>query len=139
MNPQQAYEVSLLALCIWRESRGQTILAKLGVAWSIRNRVNHPGWWGTDWASVITKRWQFSSMTAPGDVNLVAWPLPVDTSWHASLDAAQQAYSGTGTDPTNGATHYFDQSLDSNPPNWATDGSMVQTVSIDALRFWKRA
>ncbi len=131
---QESWEQNLLALVVWREASNQTVDAKLAVAWSIRNRVLAPGWWGTDWTTVITKRWQYSSMTAPNDPNLIRWPIPTDTSWQASLIAAEEAYTGSVADPTGGAQSYY--SVDIPPPNWTSE--MTFTVQIGAMRFYRR-
>lgn len=138
LSSDETYPFTLLALCIWREARGETIPAKVGVAWVIRNRAKNPSWWGKDWISVILKPWQFSSFNV-GDPNATKFPVPEDTSWIACLQAAEIAWEGIETDPVDGATHYFDKSLDANPPKWATDGSMVKVCDVDSLRFWKRA
>ena len=136
MTPEQAYEFTLLALCVWREARGETTDAKSGVAWTIRNRVLHPSWWGVDWVSVILKPFQFSSFNRI-DVNSTKWPAPSDTAWHACMEAAEEAYSGSTADPTSGATHYFDKSLDSEPPGWATDDSMTHVCDLGNFHFYK--
>ena len=138
MNPQQMYELVLLALCLWREARGETVAAKEAVAWCIRNRVTHPTWWGTDWCSVILKPWQFSSFNA-NDPNAVKWPRPNDASWQSCLVIANAVYAGEGQDPTHGATHYFDDSLKDNPPKWATDESLEPAGKIGRLNFYRRA
>jgi N-acetylmuramoyl-L-alanine amidase len=136
---QQAYQLALLALCIWREARGEPIEAKRGVAWVVRNRATNPSWWGgPSFSSVILKLWQFSSFNHT-DPNATKWPADSDPSWVDSLSAAAQAFAGLDEDPTLGATHYFDKSLDANPPAWATDGSMTKTVDLGALHFFKRA
>jgi len=133
------YDLFLLALCIWRESRGEILQAKQAVAWTIKNRASNPSWWGgPSLVSVILKPWQFSSFNAK-DPNSVKFPQPTDTSWQASLEIAQQVVNGTVPDPTSGATSYFDKSLDANPPSWATVGSMILTANIGNLHFYKRA
>ena len=138
MTPEQSYELILLALCNWREARGQIWDAKRGQAWSVRNRVLNPTWWGTDWVSVITKPFQYSSFNA-NDPNAVKWPLATDTAWEACLAAATEAYAGTGDDPVSRATHYFDRSLDNDPPSWARDASMVHVLNLGDFRFWRPA
>ena len=143
------YDLSLLSLCVWREARGEIVDGKRGVAWSIRNRVMHPSWWGTDWISVILKPKQYSSFNV-GDPNATKFPQANDTAWLASLQAAMEAYGAGGdaeqalellktgnSDPSRGATHYFDKSLDSNPPFWATDGTMFKTADIGNLHFYR--
>lgn len=138
MNPQQAYEFILLALCIWREARGEIIPGKFAVAWSIRNRALNPDRWGSGWAGVILKPLQYSSFNAH-DPNAGKWPDASDTSWMACLQAAQAAYAGEGEDPVLGATHYFDRSLDGALPAWATSPAMVHVVNIGNLRFYRKA
>jgi len=133
MTPQQMSELALLALCVWREASNQSPAAKLGVAWSIKNRTLKPQWWGTDYLSVLGKRLQYSSFTSPGDPNLIRWPLVTDPSWADSLTAAQAAYLGDSPDPTGGATSYY--SVDISPPYWVS--SMVLTVQIDSIKFFK--
>lgn len=133
--PPSPYAKILWALCVWREARNQTHAAKVAVARSILNRVNHPSWWGVDLVSVILKPWQYSSFNK-NDPNAVKLPQETDTSWVDSLQAVEDVLGG-GTDPTGGATSYFDKSLDSNPPKWATDGSMTHTADIGDFHFYR--
>lgn len=139
---QEVWEVALLALVLWREARGETVMTKRVVAWSIRNRAMHPGWWGNGWAGVIMAPRQYSSMTYPGDPNLVKYPQPNDTAWMACMDMASEVYNApAGMDISMGATHYFDRSLDGTEavPTWATDGSMMHVMDSGNFHFWKRA
>lgn len=136
MNPDNAWCFSLLALCIWREARGEVYDAKQGVAWSIRNRVMEPCWWGSGWDGVILKPWQYSSFNSD-DPNATKVPMLNSDMFADCLNAAVEAFQGNGIDPTSGATHYFDKSLDAKPPSWATDGSMVKTCDLGALHFFK--
>lgn len=134
MNPTDAYKFSLLLLCIWREARGESLQAKIGVAWSIRNRVNKPGWWGKDWDGIILHPFQYSSFN-PTDPNANKIPYTNDMSYLDCEEAAMNAFSGAGADPTLGATSYFDKSLDSNPPSWAAE--MTHACDIGGLHFYK--
>lgn len=129
----EMYETILLALCVWREARNQSTDAKRAVAWSIKNRVLNPTWWGTDWVSVILKPFQYSSFNR-NDPNAVKLPILTDNSWQACMEIAQEVHNG-GTDTTNGATHYFDKSLDNNPPTWVNE--MVHTCDIGDFHFYK--
>lgn len=142
MNSVQMYEFILLALCIWREARGESVQTKQAVAWSIRNRVQNPGWWGTGWAGIILQPYQYSSFNR-NDPNAAKLPIPKDPSWEDSLEVAQMIYtSGADAqlpDPTGGATSYFDLSLDHNPPSWAIDGGMVKTCDVGRLHFYRKA
>lgn len=140
MNPQDMYALILLALCIWREARGELVTTKEAVAWSIRNRVDNPRWWGHSWSGIILMPWQYSSFNR-SDPNATKWPTPNDPAWIESLTVAQQVFLADASlpDPTHGATSYFDNSLDTDPPKWATDGSMVKTVDFGRLHFYKLA
>jgi spore germination cell wall hydrolase CwlJ-like protein len=133
---EQCYEFALLLLCIWREARGETMEAKKGVAWCIRNRVMKEGrqWYGDDWTTVILKPYQFSSFNA-NDPNATKLPLMSDPSFKDCLTAAKYAYNGMAPDPTQGATYYFDDSLAANPPKWAK--TFTPTVKIGRLNFFK--
>ena len=132
MNYEQLYDLFLLALCIWREARNQTLDAKLGVAYTVINRVNHPSWWGTDIISVILKPFQFSSFNR-NDPNAIKLPVMQDLSWVASLDAANDAINRTKPDPTNGATYYHDNSIE--PPSWVKEATFL--CQIDSLLFYR--
>lgn len=132
---QQDYEVSLLALTIWREASSEPINAKMAVAWSIRNRVSHPSWYGGTWAEVLTKRLQYSSMTAGGDPNLIRWPLASDLSWTDSMTVATSIHDAPPMmDPTNGATHYYSGDT---KPSWASE--MTHTLDSASFHFFKPA
>jgi len=130
------YELFLLALCVWREARGANYAVKLGVAWSIRNRVVNPGWWGATYEQVITKAWQYTSMTGAGDPNLIAWPQGTsDPSWFDSIRAAQDAMAAKEADPVAGATHYYDNSIP--PPAWTKANGSKHILDIPPMSFWK--
>jgi spore germination cell wall hydrolase CwlJ-like protein len=140
-------ELFMLALTVWREASSQTLPEKYGVASVIRNRVMDPKQaYGTDWEDVVTKRSQFTSIDwwkqgpTPGtiitDPNAVRWPTLSDASWRESLTVAEDVYYGHANDPTQGATNYFDRSLDQSPPKWAIDGSHTLTIDIGAFHFY---
>lgn len=110
------YQLCLLALVIWREARGEPNEGKQAVAHVIRNRVlRTPG--QNQWDHVITAKWQFSSMTAPGDRTLVEWPTTPDPQFEACMLIASDAFNGVGDDPTFGATHYANLKVCN--PAWA--------------------
>jgi N-acetylmuramoyl-L-alanine amidase len=133
MNGWQKYELVLLALVLWREARGEGAQGMLGVACSIINRVKHPGWWGSDLAGVITKKWQYSSITDPQDPQLTRFPIGNDPSFLAALDVAEIAIGGQFRNPVGEADSYHDVSIE--PPKWATDLCFV--TQIGRLKFYK--
>jgi N-acetylmuramoyl-L-alanine amidase len=133
MTPTDAFNISLLALCVWREARGEPTAGKQAVACSIRNRVQHPSWWGHSWASVILKDRQYSSFNR-GDPNATKWPdVEHDTAWAACLDIASAVYTGVMDDNSGGADSYYDISIPA--PAWATDDKF--TIAIGKIRFYR--
>jgi hypothetical protein len=136
----QAQEVSLLTLLIWREARGENYDTMLRVGWSVRNRVTNPRYWGHDWYSVIAHPEAYSSIVPPrldNDPNLRSYPDPADVKYDLVVQAAENAYWGVRPDPVNGATHYFDRSLDDDPPSWTKAPTSVHVMDSGALHFWK--
>ena len=128
----QTYERAMLALLVWREARGETHQAKVAVAYSVLNRVKSPKWWGKDLGSVIAKKWQYSSMAAPGDPNLIQYPLPQDLSFQDSMRAVNVAMGNLESNPVAGADSYYDVSIA--PPKWAKPEQFVKQVG--AFRFF---
>lgn len=116
----------LLALCVWREASNQSREAQAGVVWCVLERVKSPGWWGSSILGVITKRWQFSSMTAAGDPNLTRWPTDSDPSWAQCLTVVNECMSGSLNHPAPGADSYY--SIDIPAPRWATDENFIKQV-----------
>ena len=137
-------ELQLLELVVWREARGEKDQdSRRGVAYVIRNRTTHPGWWGHDWRSVIMKPWQFSSMPVfhddvniNKDSNCEQWPETDSASETECLSAASEAYLGLGDDPTYGATFYHDTSMDW-PKAWGSISGYENTFNIGRLKFYR--
>lgn len=106
------YVKSLLAIVIWRESRGDGVDAMRAVAHVIANRVKD--YWkdkatAWDWITVITSANQFSSMTIRGDSQTVLWP-PLVTDWpNSHFDIAERVYRGQDLDNTAGALFYANE------------------------------
>src|SRR5271170_7008085 len=95
MTPEtygQFGDLDLLALCIWREGRGEGMMGKRGIAHVIANRVNARSFFGHNIQTVILKPFAFSSFNAD-DPNSDKWPSDVDTSWQDSQAAAKQVLS----------------------------------------------
>ena len=68
-STQQAIEFGMLVLLVGREARGEQYDGMLGVAYSVRNRVENPKYWGHDWISVMTHPLAYSSMVPPNADN----------------------------------------------------------------------
>jgi N-acetylmuramoyl-L-alanine amidase len=129
-------DVFMLALCIYREARGESQDAKQAVGWAVRNRVEHPSWYGKDWFSVITKPFQFSSFNR-GEVNSIVFGAPEDVAWAQCVQAAFDVIVSNVPDATGGATFYYDRSLDkkNDPPKWAA--LYVHTADVGNFHFFK--
>ena len=100
----------------------------LGVAWVMKNRIIAPH----DLVYVVTKKYQFSSMTAPGDLNLVKWPETGDAAFALCCKAVEAVFAPGAVDPTLGATFYFSPPLTEAPSAW---GPTVETITIDEITF----
>ncbi len=128
--------IMLLALMGWGEARGEPELGKYAVAWVARNRVYARRNYGKTWEKVLLRKNAFSCFNDT-DVNrdkledlvftIGAWP-----SMKIHFIVAFNVYFGMGTDPTDGATHYFRKDLS---PSWAS--KMVKTAEIGNHVFYK--
>jgi spore germination cell wall hydrolase CwlJ-like protein len=97
------YIVNLLALVTWREARGEGPDGMRAVAHVIKNRALA---WKKDIVQIITDRLQFSSMTTPGDSQLIAWPQENDQRFEMALQIAEKVFDGEDVDNTGGALYY---------------------------------
>ena len=118
--------VSLLALTLWGEARGEPVLGKRAVAWVVRNRMSiaeawlerkgrqHPLFGDGTVAGVVLRPYQFSCWL-PSDPNLAFISRVVETEGeHLGAGAWAVFYAlalkvedePASADPTYGATHY---------------------------------
>ena len=124
MNYSDWYK-AVLALVIWREARGEGAEGMRAVAHVIKNRVD-ASHLPDSWDTVIERKWQFSSMTAPGDPMLVQWPIHPDASFAQAMKIAAEVFSGSDPDLTSGATHYCN--LNVCHPAWADTLHQVAVI-----------
>lgn len=136
------YEQWLAAVCIWREARGQSMPAMHGIYQVMRNRAeDEKKRWPRSIAGVIMQRLQFSSMTAPGDANLVKFPVPplpnvANMDWDAFTRAMLVVESPLQADNTGGANHYESCEFAGIPkPSWAKEEKI--TVRLGPFNFYK--
>ncbi|MEW6610727.1 MAG: cell wall hydrolase [Patescibacteria group bacterium] len=130
----------MLARAIFGEARDIRLSdqARIGVGWSIRNRVEDSRWPNT-YQEVITQPLQYSAFNE-GDPNRQYVENPFfDNSqsnreaWYRCYEIAGQVIVGKVDDPTHGANHYYDDSI--NTPYWASDKTFV--IKIDTIIFHK--
>lgn len=131
----KAWEYYLLALCLWREARGEGYDAQCGVVWTVLNRLKARSWFGLSISEIVTKPWQYSAMAAPGDRQLTKWPAADDASFVLCLQVVEDCCSDRVPDPTRGATHYFDDSIA--PPQWTQTGEFKR--KFGRLNFYRVA
>ena len=128
-----SWYIAVAALCAWREARGEGPEGMRAVLHAMRNRVLSQKF--GDWADVVCKKWQFSSMTAPGDPELILWPRTGDKQFEDAYALALTVFCGTDPDNTHAATHYFAPA--SVLPDWAA--KMVKVASIGHHDFYREA
>ena len=130
------YEQWLAAVCIWREARGESIASKTAIWHVIQNRAADPEHrWPRSISAVVAQHAQFSSMTAPGDPNLIQWPTSSPSAdWNAFLDCQSVVQSPLNADPTEGSNMYHSEPA-GQEPYWVKDAT--PTVTIGAIKFYK--
>lgn len=135
---ETATEPQRVAATLWAEARSEPVQGIIAVANVIRNRYQHPGWWGQDPSDVVTKKAQFSCWTPAGGAG----------NYKRLLGLMQQFAAGTPiTDPgvrecigiahlllgdylrdnTKGADHYHTATLTPRPA-WAMGHTPVIQV-----------
>lgn len=127
----ETYPNFLLALCLWREARGEDRQGKIAVKHVILNRVKRPsGPYASckDVVSTILCPYQFSTFNH-NDPNASQFPRPEDRSWKECCQVVEEQTS----DPTAGADHYF--VTKSAIPKWA-DSSKLR-CEIGAHSFYR--
>lgn len=112
--------LDIAPLTVWREARGEPFMDKMAVAWVIKNRADHPRWWGDDVRSVCLKHngngvHQFSCFN-DGDPNSRLLPGDRDVSWIDAQDAWRFVSGGRLPDFTLSADHYHTLSVQ---PYWS--------------------
>ena len=130
-------EIVLLAMCVFGESRGDTLQAKTGVACVVRNRL-HQHWMGAKtWADVILKPYQFDCFLAndPNSKKLLT-PLKYETAavWDCCYSIAHDVHAGKTPDNTAGAVFYFSLPIKIPPAQW---GNVQETVTYGKTKFFR--
>lgn len=138
-DPTRFYEIFILALMMWREARGQSVAAQLQVGWTVINRVRNPSWWGNNIIAVVSKKWQYSSINAPGDKQLGLWPTIDDLTFDRCIEFAEMLVDNripAGQVSFPHADSYYDESLvrAGKLPKWATQDKFAG--QIDQLYFY---
>jgi len=120
----------LFARLIYGEARGESIEVKRAIADSVLNRAKKRKWFGDTLREIILKQKQYSCFNED-DVNLklIKDPLKYENArvWNECLSVARETLRKDNADQSNGATHYYDNSIPK--PKWAKNKSPVLTLS----------
>ena len=114
-------DVHSMALCVWKEARGQFNIGMQAVAHVIKNRVGTPGFAKT-LHDVIYGKNQFTSMSVPADREFNLIPPDGDAQFAYCMGLCPTVLSGDDADPTFGA-HYYDN------PKTATSGWFTRVIA----------
>lgn len=118
-------ELTLLALCVFGEARGESQAGRNAIAHVVLNRWKAGGWFGSTITDVLLKPYQFSCFNSK-DPNYKLLLNPGNISgWKESAEAAIAAYFGYSTDPTGGATYYHTKTV---KPTWVTTFTKTKTI-----------
>lgn len=122
----------MLALCMWREARGEGISGMIAVGCVARNRVNKHS---SSFYIEIVKPLQFSSITDKGDSQLGLYPNIHDAAMLEAIQLAEAIIHNRVTDPTLEATLYYDDSI-TFPKSW-NPSRVMATIKIGRFNFYK--
>ena len=126
-----------LAKTIYGEARGESIETMLAVGWVIRNRLRLKRY-GDTYKDVVLQPKQFSCWNK-GDSNYGIIKGQIKSRlWEVCIGVAIVVMQSTEKhNPIPNVRHYYDKSLDSNPPYWAEDGEYVSVYGVNNLRLIK--
>ena len=132
-----AFDRQIAALTIFSEASNQSPECRRAIAFSLFNRLRFsPEKYGHTIAAVCLKRMQYSEWNADAADNanlLRAASTPeTDGVMMDCLSAYQQALAG-GTDPSNGATHFYARSIPA--PGWTANATLA--AQIGDVLFWR--
>ncbi|MBU0978379.1 MAG: cell wall hydrolase [Patescibacteria group bacterium] len=124
----------ILARALFGEARNTLVPdeARIAIGWVVKNRVASNRWSNTYW-EVITKPAQFSAFNI-GDSNRLYVEDPLHTgnqidkkAWEHANKISGKIVSNELLDPTQGANHYYDDSIST--PSWAKDHKPTFTAT----------
>jgi spore germination cell wall hydrolase CwlJ-like protein len=114
-----------VALCAWKEARGDGITAMDAVMHVIANRVGTPGF-ASDVHGVVYGKNQFTSMSVPSDPEFNLEPKVGDSLFNYCMSKVAFVMNGTDQDLTMGACYYDN-------PATATSGWFLRVIVNDTV------
>lgn len=138
------HEKKCLAVTIWGEARGESIIGQQAAGYTVINRATK-----TPVCKVALAKFQYSVFNNNPALRLAAKSLTIDPhlknatdqkSWKLALEVADDILSKRVADPTNSATHYIADKLMHQRgykyPKWSKE--YMQVASIGGHRFFKK-
>jgi spore germination cell wall hydrolase CwlJ-like protein len=132
---QNIADTALAWITVWREAQGEPMAGQIAVCYTLITRAAHPSWMGHTIEECAIKAWQYSSLTAPGDPNLIKWPKLSDPVGLACMRVADEVLRGAVGNPFPGADSYYDDSLPSIPKAWGPNPKFLG--KIGRLNFYQ--
>jgi len=124
-----------LAKTIYGEARGESIETMFAVGWVIRNRLQAKRYGGT-YKDVVLQPKQFSCWNKDDHNYKVIKGVIKGRLWEVCIGVAIVVMqSAEKHNPVVGVKHYYDKSLDSNPPYWAEEGEYMAVYGVNNLRL----
>ena len=126
-----------LAKTIYGEARGENVETMLAVGWVIRNRLNAKKY-GDTYKNVVLQPKQFSCWNKDDPNYKVIKGTIKGRLWEVCIGVAIVVMqSAEKHNPIVGVYHYYDKSLDTNPPYWAEEGEYMSVYGVNNLRLIK--
>ena len=124
-----------LAKTIYGEARGENIETMFSVGWVIRNRLKS-GRHGNTYKDVVLQPKQFSCWNKNDPNYKIIKGKIKGRLWEVCIGVAIVVMqSAEKHNPVMGVRHYYDKSLDSNPPYWAEEGESMSVYGVNNLRL----
>ena len=129
------FDQEVMARTALGEARGVGQEAMVAVMWTGVNRFMAKRWYsGQSIAGAFLKKEQYSCwLQSDPNYAYITNVSPIPLLVTQALEWAAQVIAGKLEDPTQGATHYFDNSIA--PPAWTVGAT--QTLQIGTLTFYK--
>lgn len=146
MSNYSRLDLETMALTVWAEARGEPVEGQRAVAWVIRNRYEHPGWWSRGKgdgipddtiAAVCRSKAQFSCWSASDPNHCRMYDLATGRTLACIRIRAlcRDVLEATGLeDPTHGADHYCTRAV-ADKTAWAR--GKVPVVTIGNHQFYR--
>ena len=126
-----------LAKTIYGEARGESIETMLAVGWVIRNRLQVKRH-GKNYRNVVLQPKQFSCWNKNDPNYKIIKGVIKGRLWEVCIGVAIVVMQSVEKhNPVPNIRHYYDKSLDSNPPYWAEEGEYISVYGVDNIRLIK--